>query len=371
MKNCRILITTSKAVLAVSALAVVASAQLPAPSEGDFTIPVFRCANGEELKPLRIHYRTLGTPQRDSTGLVRNAVLIMHGTGGSGAQFVNERFAGQLFGPGQPLDITRYYLILPDDIGHGGSSKPSNGLRMRFPHYSYRDMVEAEHRLVTEHLHINHLRLVMGTSMGAMHTWLWGETWPEFMDGLMPLASLPAPITGRNYLWRRMLKEAIQGDPEWRGGEYSRPPRGLRMAAYILLLMGSAPLDMQKSGSTREDAENDYEKRVTDYLKRPGLDANDLLYQVDSSRDYDPSKNLEKISAPLLAINSADDEINPPELGIMEKGIARVPHGRYVLLPATTQTRGHGTHTLAAVWKHYLEELLEPTRETLVSSGRR
>jgi homoserine O-acetyltransferase len=332
----------------------------PAPVEGDFVIPNFKFRSGAVLPELKIHYRTVGAPKRDSAGVVRNAVLIGHGTGGEGTQFLSPQFGNVLFGPGQLLDAAKYYIILPDGIGHGGSSKPSDGLHARFPHYTYDDMVAAQYELLTKKLGVNHLRLVMGTSMGGMQSWVWGQTYPDFMDALMPLASLPVEIAGRNRVWRRMAMDAIRDDPEWLGGEYkTQPMRGLVAAENLLLLAGSAPLQWQKQAPTRESADKFYADRLQPAVAR--LDANDLLYQLDSSRDYNPAPKLELIKAPLVAINSADDVINPPELGIIEKEIKRVKRGRFVLLPITDQTRGHGTHTLPAIWQGYLKELLEET----------
>ncbi len=283
--------------------------------------------------------------------MVRNAVLILHGTGGSGSQFLSPLFAGELYGPRQPLDTASHYIILPDDIGHGRSSKPSDGLRARFPRYGYDDMVLAEYRLVTEGLHVDHLLLVMGTSMGCMHSWLWAERHPDVMDGLVPLACLPTQIAGRNRMWRRLVSDDIRGDPDWNGGNYTRQPGGLRAALQLLFVAGSSPLQLQRLAPTR-DAADGYISRWLD-ARLAGGDANDLLYQVEASRDYDPSPALERITAPVLAINSADDFINPPELGVMEQLIKRVQRGRYVLIPTSDMTRGHGTHTVAAAWKEY------------------
>jgi homoserine O-acetyltransferase len=288
--------------------------------------------------------------------VVRNAVLIMHGTTGYGGGFLTERFAGELFGRGQLLDAERYYIVLTDAIGHGESSRPSDGLRMKFPKYNYDDMVRAQYRLLTEHLGVNHLRLVMGTSMGGMHTWVWGYTYPDFMDALMPLASLPVEIAGRNRMMRKMIIDSIQNDPEWNGGEYEEPPPGLISAIHPLIFMVSSPLQWQKEAPTREAAEAFLEARIERYAA--GLEANDMIYQFDSSRDYDPSPHLERIVAPLVAINSADDQVNPPELGILEREIERVPRGRAIVLPITDETRGHGTHSIPAIWGPYLEELL-------------
>ena len=331
-------------------------AQVPALVEGNFVLRDFRFTSGESLPELRIHYRTLGTPRRDAAGTVRNAVLIMHGTGGTGAQFMGRNFAGELFGPGQPLDAAQYYIILPDDIGHGGSSKPSDALRAKFPRYGYVDMVEAEHRLVTEGLGVNHLRLVMGTSMGGMHTWMWGSRYPGFMDALMPLASLPTQIAGRNRAWRRVVIDAIRNDPEWKGGEYTTQPQSLRTAAQMLWLVGSNPLIRQNAAPTLADADRVLDAYVANYMKSG--DANDILYALEASRDYDPGPGLEKITAPLVAVNSADDIINPPELQILEREIKRVPRGRAVVLPLSDRTSGHGTHTQAALWKEHLEAVL-------------
>jgi homoserine O-acetyltransferase len=267
------------------------------------------------------------------------------------------QFAGVLFEPGQLLDATRYFIILPDGIGHGQSSKPSDGLRARFPRYGYADMVQAQYRLVTEQLEINHLRLVMGTSMGGMNTWLWGQTYPDFLDALMPLASLPVEIAGRNRMMRRMIIDAIRTDPAWQAGEYERQPPGLISAIYTLMFMVSSPWQWQQQAPTQAQADLFFDELVQNYMT--DRDANDMLYQFDASRGYNPAPDLEKIKAPLLAINSADDQVNPPELGIMEPQITRVPQGRYELLPISNQTRGHGTHSLPELWQHYLADLLE------------
>lgn len=280
-----------------------------APLQGDVVLKNFGFMSGETLPELRIHYRTYGRPETDAQGIVRNAVLVMHGTGGTGAQFVGRNFSGELFGPGQPLDPSRYYIVLPDGIGHGQSSKPSDGLRARFPRYGYVDMVEAQHRLLTEGLGVNHLRLVMGTSMGGMHTWL-----------------------------------------------YTAQPQSLRTAAQMLWVMSSNPILRQRQAPSPADADRTIEEYVANYVRT--ADANDVLYAFEASRDYDPGPALDKIRAPLLAVNSADDLINPPELDILEREIKRVPRGRAVVVPLSERTAGHGTHTLAAVWKSYLEELL-------------
>jgi homoserine O-acetyltransferase len=338
------------------------AAEYPTPVQGDFIVKNFRFASGETLPELRLHYRTIGTLSRDAQGVARNAVLIMHGTGGTGNQFLRADFAGELFAAGALLDATRYFIILPDGIGHGQSSKPSDGLRARFPRYGYADMVEAQYRLLTEGLGVNHLRLVMGTSMGGMHTWVWGGRYPDFMDALMPLASLPTQISGRNRVWRRIVIDAIRSDPEWRHGDYTSQPQSLRTAQGLLYLMGSNPVLRQQEMQTLAASDAAFDKSVTASLKTG--DANDLLYQVEASCDYDPGPHLEKIRAPLIAVNSADDLINPPELGILEREIKRVRNGKAVVLPMSPETRGHGSHTVAKLWKQYLEELL-------ASSGRR
>ena len=333
------------------------AADYPAPAEGDFVARDFRFASGETLAELRVHYRTLGKPVKNDKGIVRNAVLIMHGTTGSGAQFIRPEFAGQLFGKDQPLDATKFFIVLPDGIGHGKSSKPSDGLHAKFPRYGYRDMVEAQFRLLTDGLGVNHARLVTGTSMGGMHTWLWGESHPDFMDALMPLASLPTQISGRNRAWRRMIIDAIRNDPNWKNGDYTAQPQSLRTAAEMLWFMSSNPVLRQKDAPTLAKTDEVLDKFVADIVKTD--DANDVLYALEASRDYDPGPNLEKIHAPLLAINSADDLINPPELGILEREIKRVPHGRAVVIPLSDKTRGHGSHTIAALWKDQLEALLQ------------
>jgi len=326
------------------------AADYPPPVAHDFVVKDYRFASGETLPEVRIHYVTIGTKG------ARNTVLVLHGTGGSSKQFLSPTFAGILFAPGGLLDASKYFIVIPDNIGHGASSKPSDGLHARFPHYDYDDMVDLQHRLLADGLGVDHLRLVMGTSMGGMQTWMWGERWPKMMDALMPLASQPAQIAGRNRVWRKMAIDNIRSDPEWQNGEYKQQPRSLTSAVQLLLIVGSAPLFWQKTSPTRDDADHWLEGQMKTRLATN--DANDLLYALESSRNYDPSPNLEKIEAPLMAINSADDFVNPPELGMMETAMKRVKHGRYVLLPISDQTRGHGTHTLPAVWGSYLAELL-------------
>ena len=333
------------------------AADYPAPAPGDFVLQNFRFRSAEVLPELRMHYLTFGTPQRTQDGRATNAVLILHGTTGNGSNFVRADFAGELFGKGQLLDASRYYLVLPHNIGHGKSSKPSDGLHARFPRYGYRDMVEAQHQLLTEGLGVNHLRLVMGTSMGGMHTWLWGEMHPDFVDALMPLASLPAQISGRNRVWRRMIIDAIRTDPDWQRGEYQVQPHGLRLAAEVLYFMSSNPVQRQKEAPTFAQADEVLDAYVNNASKT--MDANNVLYALEASHDYDPAPDLGKISAPLLAVNFADDLINPPELGILEREIKRVRQGKAIVIPMSDRSRGHGTHTLAAVWKDHLGDLLQ------------
>ena len=331
-----------------------------ATKEGDYVVHNFKFHDGETLDNVRLHYTTLGTPRRDAKGRVTNAVLVLHGTGGDGHQFLRPSFAGVLFVPGGLLDPARYFIVLPDGLGHGKSTKPSDGLHAKFPHYDYDDMVLGHYLLLTKGLNVNHLRLVMGTSMGCMQSFVWGETYPDFMDALMPLACEPVQIAGRNRMWRKMVIDGITQDPAWQGGEYKTEPQmGLRIAADMLVIAGSAAHQMQKSYPTRDAADAwlaDYEAKVlgTD-------DANDFLYQVSASRNYDPSANLEKIKAPVMWVNSADDFINPPELNIAPDLVKRIPHGQYVLIPISDQTHGHGTHTYAAVWQDRLAELLKET----------
>lgn len=325
-----------------------AAADYPDPVDGDFTIRDFHFHDGETMPELRLHYTTVGNSSNP-------AVLIMHGTGGTGHAFLSAIFAGELFGPGQLLDAKKFFIILPDEIGHGKSSKPSDGLRMHFPRYCYHDMVTADYRLLTDHFGIKHMRLIMGTSMGAMHSWMFGEMYPDFMDALMPLASAPVEIAGRNRMLRRMIIDSIRDDPEWKNGDYEKPPHGLLGAQYGLTMMSSSPLQMLKQSPTREKADAAFDKLKEGAMKK---DANDMIYQFESSNDYNPEPELEKIKARLIAVNSADDQVNPPELGIMEREIKRVKYGRYVLIPISDQTRGHGTHTVAKLWKQYVVELV-------------
>ena len=328
--------------------------------EGDSILRDFRFGSGERMAELRIHYAALGVPRRDSKGAVTNAVMVLHGTGGSGRQFLQPQFANELFGPGQPLDISRYYVILPDGIGHGRSSKPSDGMRMRFPKYDYADMVEAQRRMLTEGLGITRLRLMMGTSMGCMHIFVWAQAHPDFARALMPTACLPTEIAGHNRMWRKLVVEGIRSDPAWAGGNYSeQPAQGLRTAVSVLQIAGFAPLHLQKAYPTREAADAYILDRVARDL--PTRDANDLIYQLEASRTYNPWPRLERIRAPMTWINSADDFINPADYGIAEDSARRLKTGRYILIRATSDTRGHGTHTWAKFWRQELIDLLART----------
>jgi homoserine O-acetyltransferase len=338
----------------------IASAAAHERKEGDYVARDFKFRSGETMAELRLHYTTLGSPKRDEGGRVTNAVMILHGTGGSGQQFFRPQFADVLFAKGGLLDPAKYYIILPDGIGHGKSSKPSDGLRMAFPRYDYDDMVAAQHVLLTKGLGVDRLRLIMGTSMGCMHAFVWGETHPDFVKAMMPLACLPVEIAGRNRMWRKMTLDAITLDPDWMGGAYSaQPQRGLRTAVSLLVVAGSAPIQMQRSYPTREAADKYVEQTMTERIAE--LDANDLLYQVAASRNYNPSPRLEAIKAQVMWINSADDFINPPELAIAEREARRIDRGTFVLLPASEATRGHGSHTWAVLWQDYLAALLAAT----------
>jgi homoserine O-acetyltransferase len=326
--------------------------------EADVVLKDFRFADGESLPELKIHYTMLGQPHRNAKGEIDNAVMVLHGTGGDGHQFLRTQFADELYGAGQPLDIRKYWIILPDNIGHGKSSKPSDGLRMKFPKYDYADMVEAQHRMLAEGLGIHHMRLIMGTSMGCMHSFMWAETYPDFSSALMPLACEPIEIAGLNRMWRQMVIDGIEKDPAWNGGAYTKQPeQGLRTAESIVFIAGGAPLNLQKSYSTREAAKAYVEQRVESGIAE--LDANDLIYQVDSSRNYNPWPGLEKIKAPLTWVNSADDFINPRNLDVPRKALKRMSRtARFRLIPESADTHGHGTHTWATFWKKDLSELL-------------
>jgi homoserine O-acetyltransferase/O-succinyltransferase len=328
-------------------------------TEADAILRDFRFSTGETLPELRLHYTVLGQPRRDASGTVSNAVMILHGTGGSGRSFMSRTFGGELFGPGKLLDTARYYVILPDNIGHGRSSKPSDGMRARFPRYTYDDMVHAQKQMLAQ-LGVSRLRLVMGTSMGCMHAWIWGYTYPNDVDGLVPLACVPTQIAGRNRMMRRVIIDNVKDDPAWNGGNYTSQPPGLKASLQMLYMMSSAPLVQHRQAPTRDVADSTIRAYVVSRFA--ATDANDMIYQFDSSRDYDPSPHLEQIKASVLTINSADDLVNPPELGLMEKLMPRVKRGRYVLIPISDQTRGHGTHSLPAVWGSYLKEFLDQLR---------
>jgi homoserine O-acetyltransferase/O-succinyltransferase len=348
--------------LASSAFAADPSPAWPT-QDGTYVIRDFRFGTGEVLPELRLHYLTLGTPHRDAAGHTDNVILLLHGTGGDARSLLNPIFANELFGPGQPLDITRYFIVLPDDIGHGTSSKPSDGLRMHFPQYDYDDMVRSQHSMLLEGLGVDHLRLILGTSMGCMQSFVWGETYPGFADALVPLACLPTAIAGRNRMMRYMAIQAIKRDPDWRNGDYATEPvQGLRTANEMLLIMGLSPLQAQKAAPTRATAEAYVERYLERTMAR--TDANDMIYYLDASRNYDPSQGLDRIGVPVLYINSADDFVNPPELGIAETLAGRMPHCRFVLLPISEATRGHGTHTAAAVWKKHLVEFMQASEVT-------
>jgi homoserine O-acetyltransferase len=324
----------------------------------DFIVKNFHFRSGESLPELKLRYYTLGQPKRDAAGQVVNAVLILHGTGGSGRQFVAPQFADVLFAPGGLLDPAKYFLIMPDDIGHGASSKPSDGLKMKFPHYDYADMVEAEHAIVSQALGVRQLRLVMGTSMGCMHSFLYAEMYPDGARAAMPLACQAVALAGRNRLWRKMAVDAIEADPAWKGGDYTaQPTLGLRGAENLLLLAGQSPWPMQIAMPKGEQVDAWYQAELPKRLA--SLDANDLIYQLESSRTYDPSKDLEKIRGPLTWVNSGDDFINPPELGLAQVEVKRIKGGKFVLIPAGPDTHGHGTHTWAVFWKNDLADLLK------------
>lgn len=342
-----------------------AQSTFPAPAEADFIVRNVRFDSGETLPEVRLHYRTVGTPRKDADGVVRNGVLILHGTGGSGAGFLSATYGGQLFGKGQLLDAEKHFIILPDNIGHGGSSKPSDGMRMSFPRYRYADMVRLQHRLVADGLGLSHLKLVMGTSMGAMHTWMWGYLYPTFADGLVPLASNPVEIAGRNRVWRKLLVDSIVTDPTWNDGNYTEPPLALASAIGFLLMATSVPLQWQQQFPTASAADAWLAGQLATRIK--ATDANDMIYYFRASEDYDPSAHLAEITAPLLAINSADDFVNPPELPMMESLIKKTKRGRFVLIPISDATRGHGTHSQPRVFGPYLEEFLR----TLQPAGSR
>jgi len=349
MKALRLLHAATTAALSLFAFAA-AAADYPAPKEGDFIARDFRFHTGDVMPELRLHYTTIGAPSGEP-------VLILHGTTGSGASMLTPAFAGELFGPGQPLDASRYFIILPDALGAGKSSKPSDGLRMKFPRYNYDDMIAAQHKLVTEGLGIRHLRLVLGNSMGGMHTWMWGVSYPDVMDVLVPMASQPTEMSGRNWMMRRMLIDTIRNDPAWNNGDYTTQPRSLQVAnAFFGIATNGGSQAIHKAAPTRAQADKLLDERLAAPFR---ADANDFLYQWEGSRDYNPAPGLERIQAALLAINSADDERNPPELGVMERELKRIKNARLYLIPASEETRGHGTTAMAKLWRQQLQEVLQ------------
>jgi homoserine O-acetyltransferase/O-succinyltransferase len=354
---------TANTIRLMAALGLLVCATLhaaaPAATEADLTIRDFRFATGESLEALKVHYATLGKPRRNARGEIDNAVLVLHGTSGSGKSLLRPIFTDELFGPGQVLDAERYFIIFADSIGHGGSSKPSDGLRTKFPRYDYDDMVRAQHELLVRGLGVKQLRLIIGTSMGCMHAYVWAQTYPEFVEAMVPLACLPVEIAGRNRMWRKAIIELIERDPDWQNGNYrEQPKRALATASELLAMVAGAPLEMQQRCGSRESADQCLSEARDRSLAT--LDANDLLYAIHSSRNYDPSRKLEDIRARVLHINFADDFVNPPELGIAEREIARIPQGTFLLIPASADSRGHGTHTHARVWKEHLEKWLAP-----------
>jgi len=329
-------------------------------ADGTYTIDHFQFKDGETIDHLRLHYLTLGQPHRDAAGHVDNAVLLLHGTGGDAHSLLNPVFSNVLFVPGGVLDITKYFLILPDDIGHGTSSKPSDGLHARFPQYDYDDMVRSQYLMLTDGMHVDHLRLILGTSMGCMESFVWGETYPGFAQALAPFACLPVELAGRNRMMRHMAIQAIKQDPAWMGGDYkTEPVEGLRTANEMIWIMGTAPLQLQKVAPTRAEAEAFIDGAIATAMAK--TDANDLMYYLNASRNYNPAAKLGTIQVPVLWINSADDFINPPELGIAEKMVKEMPRAKFILIPISDATRGHGTHTAAAVWKDYLAEFMRET----------
>jgi homoserine O-acetyltransferase/O-succinyltransferase len=329
---------------------------LPNRQEGTFTARDFQFQGGETLPELRLAYTTLGTPQRDSSGNITNAVLLLHGTTGTGANWFAPSLAEALFREGQPLDAAKYYLILADSIGLGRSAKPSDGLKAKFPHYGYRDMVEAQYRLVTEGLGVKHLRLVLGTSMGGMQTWLWAERYPNMIDGAVAIASQPTEISGRNLIWRRIITESIRNDPDWNGGSYTTPPTRFIFAVPIFAMMVDSATHLQAVAPTREKA-NAYYDQIVQNAKR--LDANDYLYRWEASADYNPQPDLDKIKARFLAINFSDDLLNPVELKVMEREMGRVKNGSHVMIQGGEKSLGHQNLSQGALWSPYVAEFLK------------
>ena len=350
----------SVALLLLAAPSAFAQTPWPSQREGDFVIKDFRFASGEVLSELKLHYRTLGTARRNAAGEIINGVVLLHGTSGSGADWLRPSLGDELFGPGQPLDAAKYFIILPDGIGRGGSSKPSDGLRAKFPHYRYHDIVTAEHQLVTEHLNVRHLRLVLGSSMGGMHSWMWGYMYPDLMDGVVPIASQPIQVSGKNWIQRRVAIEAIRNDPDWNGGNYVKNPSHYIYTVPYGFVQTENAVQIQNMAPTQAAADELYRKLVEDANKR---DANDVLWGIEAVMDYDPGPHLEKIKAKLLAINFADDGTNAPELGTLEAGVKRIKHARYVIVPASKDTHGHFTHLRAVFWKAHLAEFMNELEE--------
>jgi homoserine O-acetyltransferase/O-succinyltransferase len=344
-------------VMPVAALAQAAKETAwPNQREGDFIIKDYRFASDETLPELKVHYTTLGTAKRNAAGEIVNGVLLLHGTSGTSKNWLLPSLADELFGPGQPLDASQYFIVLPDGVGRGGSSKPSDGLRAKFPHYRYRDIVATEHRMLTEGLNVRHLRLVLGSSMGGMHTWMWGEMYPDLMDALVPIASQPIAISGRNWITRRIAIEAIRNDPDWNNGNYQKNPTRYVYTAPFSALMTESVARLQEMAPSREAGDALYAQMVERAKK---TDANNQVYAIEAVMDYDPSKDLEKIKARLLAINFADDAVNPPELDVLAPAIKRIPNAKYVIIPAGPQTHGHFTHLRAALWKQHLIDFLK------------
>ena len=354
-RMCRLIAIMFSVCLITALLQAQAPPSYPNQKEADFIVKNFKFQSGETLPELKLHYAIVGTPHKNAQGEIDNAVLLLHGTTGTGKNFLSPAIGGQLFGPGQPLDASKYYLIMPDGIGRGGSSKPSDGMHAKFPHYGYLDVVEAQYRLVTEGLGIKRLKLVLGTSMGGMQAWLWGEKYPDAMDALMPIASQPIEVSGRNMLWRRLVIEAIRTDPDWNNGDYQKQPTHFEHYLPVFNFMIDSPVRLQEQAPTRAKANELYDSYVANFAK---VDANDFLYWFESSYDYNPAPQLDKIKAKLLAVNFADDELNPPELGVMEREVPKVKNGRFVLVPAGEKTRGHQSLTQAVFWKKYVNEVL-------------
>lgn len=339
---------------AVAIFSSPAAAQISGAKEAEVSLTEFVFSTGEKLSEVKIHYTSLGTPKRDKDGSINNAVMILHGTGGTGKQFFQPQFANELFGPGQLLDTSKYFVILPDNIGHGLSSKPSDGLKMAFPNYDYDDMVRAQYLLVTEKLGIKKLKLILGTSMGCMHGFVWATKYPEAVEKLAPFACLPVEIAGQNRMWRKLSIDAIKADPNWNAGNYLSPPiSGIRTAASMSMIAGANPLALQEQFPTRQSAEKYTDEMFNRIATRN--DANDIIFQLDSSRNYNPWPTLENIRTPILWINSADDFINPANYGITDEAIKRMPTAKFILIPASGETKGHGTHTWAKFWKAELE----------------